>query len=66
MMKFSLTARTTTTTLAFVLLFGAPGSGLAAGGRREATVSRREELRDEVLAAFRHAYDSYMTHACES
>ena len=27
--------------------------------------SKREELRDEVLRAFRHAYGSYMAHACE-
>eukprot|EP00903_Cladosiphon_okamuranus_P007652 g7420.t1 len=40
---------------------------MPAGGIRrrsgEMAVSRREELRDEVLRAFRHAYGSYMAHA---
>lgn len=31
----------------------------------EMSVGKREDLRDEVLRAFRHAYGSYMTHACE-
>lgn len=41
-----------------------PADGLA-GWSGEMPVSKREELRDEVLRAFRHAYGSYMAHACE-
>lgn len=41
-----------------------PAGGIARWSG-EMTVSKREELRDEVLRAFRHAYGSYMAHACE-
>lgn len=42
-----------------------PPAGGLAGRSGVMTVSKREELRDEVLRAFRHAYGSYMAHACE-
>lgn len=32
---------------------------------REISIDERRELRDEVVGAFRHAFDAYMTHACE-
>lgn len=31
----------------------------------EMSVAERVELRDEVLRAYRHAYGSYIKHACE-
>lgn len=54
-----------------VVLWVGRGSRLVAGRILptwpvEMPVSERVELRDEVLRAFRHAYGSYMTHACES
>ncbi|CAM9656447.1 unnamed protein product [Pylaiella littoralis] len=57
--NFISTTTWTTTLSLFYLL--APVGGLA--GRTEISVSQREDLRDEVFAAFRHAYVSYMTHA---
>lgn len=42
-----------------------PCCGLAAKWPGEIPERKREELRDEVLRAFRHAYGSYMAHACE-
>lgn len=52
------------TLLGFAAVLLTPAGGLA-GWSGDMPVGKREDLRDEVLRAFRHAYGSYMEHACE-